>query len=301
VRISSLNCVAAGAAFWVNILSCGGAFTSLEQTDTDAGGDGGGGNQTTAGAAGSAGTSGRSGSNTAGGSGGTGGRAGADAGAPPGKGGSAGGSGSGGKGGSSGQGGGSGGSSGRAGSAGAIDAGGAAGSSGQADASRRDGDATGDAFGPDRADGSAGSSGSVSSDARTDISEGGIDSGSGDAGGSVDSDARTDISEGGMDTGPICSSPPPSDCAFCCTMAHPTGVREYQQRMYGCACSDCYPQCAMTLCDSNTPDPSVPCLTCIRQRSETGNCAPGRESCAQNVACAGYMSCAHACFPAAAQ
>jgi hypothetical protein len=80
VRISSWNCVAAGAAFWVNVVSCGGAFTSLEQTDTDAGGDGGGGNPTTAGAAGSAGTSGRSGSNTAGGAGG---RAGADAGAPP--------------------------------------------------------------------------------------------------------------------------------------------------------------------------------------------------------------------------
>jgi len=288
--MSSLNYVVVSAALCGHISSCGGAFSSIGEPDVDAGSGGSGGNPTEAGAADRAGAGGRSGGTTAGGAGGggAGGRAGAGGGGSAGKGGFAGDSGSAGKGGSSGRGGsggavdagGAGGVSGRGGSGGAVDAGGAAGSAGQADASRRDGD-SGDAFGRDGADVSAESGGT---------------------GGSDGGDVRTD-SSGTVDDSstPPCSSYPPSDCAFCCTIAHPQGVRDYQQIMYGCACSECYPQCAMTLCDTNTPDPSVPCLTCLRQRVDTATCAGSRDACAQNVACNGYMSCAHACFPQAGQ
>jgi hypothetical protein len=281
-----------GAALCANVFSCGGAFSSLESPDIDAGPDGGG-NPREAGATGGAGRGGSSGGNAAGGSGGggVGGRGGADGGSSAGRGGLAGDGGSAGKGGASG----------RGASAGAVDAGGAAGSSGQADAGRRDGEDVRDAFGRDGADGSAGAGGMAGSDGSA---------GSGGMAGSVradaridtseDADARTDSSEGDADSGgPPCSSYPPSDCAFCCTTTQPAGVREYQQRMYGCACSDCYMQCAVTLCDTNTADPSLACLSCIRQRLDT-TCSGGRDSCAQNVACNGYMTCAHACFPAAA-
>jgi hypothetical protein len=296
VRISSLSCVAVSAALCAHIFSCGGVFELLEAPDVDAG-SGGAGNPMEAGAAGRAGASGSSGGNSGGGGSGragAGGGAGADGGASAGRGGSAGASGSGGIGGASGRGGtggsvdgggaagksGQAGASGRGGTGGSVDSGGAAGSSGQADASRSDGPSVSDAFGRDGSDASVESDGISGTDSP---------------------DARPDSSEADADSGMIpCANSPPTDCAFCCTMRHPEGVRQYQQIMYGCACSDCYPQCAMSLCDTNTADPSVACLTCIRQRIDGANCAPGRDSCAQNAACGEYMSCAHACLPAPA-
>jgi hypothetical protein len=305
LRISSFNSVIASAALFANIVSCGEAFSRLEGQEADAGRDGAAGTPMTGGA----GARGGSGGHTVGGSGGSAGsgRAGADAGASAGKGGSGGGSGATGSGGSAGSGGssgrgGAGGSSGRGGSSGSVDAGG---SSGQTDASRRDAEDVADASGRDAADASAGSGGtggSDRSDARADISEGGMDAGSSETGGSDRSDVQTDTSDGGVDAGMTpCSSWPPTDCAFCCTMRYPEGVREYQQRMYSCACVDCYPQCGDSLCNSNAADPSVPCLTCIRQRIDSANCAPGRVSCAGNPVCSEYMSCADACFPGPAQ
>jgi hypothetical protein len=64
--------------------------------------------------------------------------------------------------------------------------------------------------------------------------------------------------------------------------------------MYGCACSDCYLQCADTLCNSNTPEPNAACVSCIKATA-SNICHTAIGACTADTACAAYMTCAHGC------
>jgi hypothetical protein len=74
------------------------------------------------------------------------------------------------------------------------------------------------------------------------------------------------------------------------------GAVAFQADLYGCACSDCYSLCSVTLCDTNTSRPSGDCVNCIEQAGNTPGCANKDTLCSSDPSCAPYGVCVNSCF-----
>lgn len=97
---------------------------------------------------------------------------------------------------------------------------------------------------------------------------------------------------GAVEAGTSCSGPTKSVCVDCCKELHADAVADYSAFSYGCACSDCYSLCAVTLCDSQTPSPSIECITCMRDHRGSAGCGP--DAC--TGACGELWNCVETCF-----
>lgn len=89
-----------------------------------------------------------------------------------------------------------------------------------------------------------------------------------------------------------CSTFPRGVCIECCEGQYPEGLKPYSAANYGCGCADCYGACADTLCNSNTPEPSAGCVTCLKTTS-TINCSTGP---CPDTGCANLTTCIDGCF-----
>lgn len=89
-----------------------------------------------------------------------------------------------------------------------------------------------------------------------------------------------------------CSSFPRGVCIECCEGQYPEGLLTYSAANYGCGCADCYGSCADTLCNSNTPEPSTACVTCLKTSSTT-DCTRGP---CPDAGCSNLTACIDGCF-----
>jgi hypothetical protein len=90
-----------------------------------------------------------------------------------------------------------------------------------------------------------------------------------------------------------------ADCMLCCDSAlpaSPPAAQVFSQKLYGCGCSACSDVCGDSLCNTNSPLPSLPCLSCMKKNAGAGECLREWSMCLADTVCVEFANCAGQCL-----